>query len=66
MKTANIKAQNTKAKGRFLTITIGNAKGEETFMGKIKKMTSNYITFSRFSGKRGEVKCHVNSVKSIK
>lgn len=66
MTNTAIKGQNTKARGRFLKITIGNSKGDQTFMGKIKSMTKNYITFSRFSGNRGEVKCHVNSVKSIK
>ena len=66
MQTTAIKGQQTKSKGRFQTITLSNKSGTETFVGKVKKIGKTFITFDRFSGQRGEVKAHFNSVKSIR
>lgn len=66
MKTSTIKGQVTKSKGRFLTITLSNKSGEQKFVGKVKTIGEKYITFYRYSGQRGTVRAHIDSVKGIK
>ena len=65
MKSTAIKGIKTKSKGRFNTVTIGNKSGEQKFVGRIKKVGESYVTFDKYSGERGEVKYHVNSVSKI-
>ena len=65
MKASNIKAQNTKAKGKFLKVKVENSEGQTSFTGKVKKLTENYVTFLKVSGKKEEVKFHINSIKGM-
>jgi hypothetical protein len=65
MNTSTIKSKVTKSRGKFMRVNLENSKGSECFMGKIKSIGETFVTFDRFSGKRGEVKAHRNSIKSI-
>lgn len=65
MKKDTIQTKIKKSRGRFMRINLKSAKSSECFMGKVKSLGEKFVTFSRFSGKRGEVKVHRDTVKSI-
>lgn len=65
MNTSIIKSKVTKSRGRFMRVNLENSKRSECFMGKVKSIGKTFVTFNRFSGNRGEVKAHRDSIKSL-
>lgn len=65
MKKDTIETKVKKSRGKFMRINLKNANGSECFMGKVKSLGEKFVTFNRFSGKRGEVRVHRDTVKSM-
>jgi len=65
MNTSTIKSKVTKSRGKFMRVSLQNSKVSECFMGKVKSIGETFVIFDRFSGKRGEIKVHRNSIKSL-